>query len=279
MKTTEAEQIIDVRNIPPRQKHPTIFNTWTALPEGDAVLLVNDHDPIPLYYQFAAEYQGRFQWEYLERGPETWRVRIRKGAFASPGFVPGKAAPPDPPEPLQLDVRPVLERGDSPCASIDGAVAKLKPGQGLVLLAPFEPRPLFAKLGRDGFTHVSRQMEDGSWRIEFQRSGDAASDHGSCAHESPPCSSVGDASREGDIHIDARDLEPPEPLIRTLEAMAHLKKGHRLTMRSNRKPMHLFTQLDERGFAYDCTEQSDHSFLTEIWHADESTASSNCGNH
>jgi uncharacterized protein (DUF2249 family) len=107
----------------------------------------------------------------------------------------------------------------------------------------------------------------------------AASKHDSRAHEGQPCSSGSDASGDGDIHIDARDLEPPEPLIRTLEAMTHLKKGHRLTMRSNRKPMHLFTQLDERGFAYDCTEQSDHSFVTQIWHADESTASSSCGNH
>jgi uncharacterized protein (DUF2249 family) len=39
---------------------------------------VNDHDPKPLYYQFDAEHSGAFTWDYLESGPETWRVRIGK---------------------------------------------------------------------------------------------------------------------------------------------------------------------------------------------------------
>jgi uncharacterized protein (DUF2249 family) len=43
-----------------------------------SLLLVNDHDPKPLYYQFAAEHAGVFVWEYLEKGPIDWRVRIGK---------------------------------------------------------------------------------------------------------------------------------------------------------------------------------------------------------
>ena len=39
-------------------------------------MLVNDHDPKPLYYQFAAEHEGEFSWGYLEEGPDVWRVRI-----------------------------------------------------------------------------------------------------------------------------------------------------------------------------------------------------------
>ncbi len=37
-----------------------------------------DHDPKPLYYQMQAEMQGQFEWEYLEEGPEIWRVSIKK---------------------------------------------------------------------------------------------------------------------------------------------------------------------------------------------------------
>ena len=45
---------------------------------GEALELVNDHDPKPLRYQFEAELPGTFTWDYLEEGPEAWRVRIGK---------------------------------------------------------------------------------------------------------------------------------------------------------------------------------------------------------
>ena len=62
----------------PARAPSLIFNTFHKLVPGDAVLLVNDHDPKPLYYQFQAELGEPFQWEYLERGPEVWKVRIGK---------------------------------------------------------------------------------------------------------------------------------------------------------------------------------------------------------
>lgn len=68
--------ILDVRSLPPAQRHETIFFTWAALPVGDSFELVNDHDPLPLYYQFQAEHTDRFAWDYLERGPAVWRVRV-----------------------------------------------------------------------------------------------------------------------------------------------------------------------------------------------------------
>lgn len=69
---------IDVRSIVPRERHPLIFGTFANLRPGDAFMLVNDHDPKPLYYQFQAERAGEFSWDYLEEGPEVWRVRIGK---------------------------------------------------------------------------------------------------------------------------------------------------------------------------------------------------------
>ena len=43
-------------------------------------MLVNDHDPKPLYYHFKAEYDGTFTWDYLDQGPDVWRVRISRTA-------------------------------------------------------------------------------------------------------------------------------------------------------------------------------------------------------
>ncbi len=66
---------IDVRTIVPRERHPLIFSTFEALAPGESFELVNDHDPVPLRYQFEAEHDGAFSWDYLEQGP-VWRVRI-----------------------------------------------------------------------------------------------------------------------------------------------------------------------------------------------------------
>ncbi len=67
---------LDVRTLAPAGRHAVIFATFEALPPGQAFILVNDHDPKPLRYQFEAEHAGTFTWTYLEQGPEVWRVRI-----------------------------------------------------------------------------------------------------------------------------------------------------------------------------------------------------------
>ncbi|HEX6989329.1 MAG TPA: DUF2249 domain-containing protein [Bacillota bacterium] len=74
----DAAKVLDVRTIPPRERHALIFQTFEDLNDGAFFILVNDHDPRPLYYQFQVEKDGRFTWEYLEQGPETWRVAIGK---------------------------------------------------------------------------------------------------------------------------------------------------------------------------------------------------------
>lgn len=71
-----VSETIDVRNTPPRDRHSLIFQTYNELQPGQSFVLVNDHDPKPLYYQFQFEHQGKFSWDYLEQGPEVWRVRI-----------------------------------------------------------------------------------------------------------------------------------------------------------------------------------------------------------
>jgi uncharacterized protein (DUF2249 family) len=69
-----------VRPVPVREKHPTILRTFDGLIAGGVIHWVSNHDPKPLYYTFAAERAGQFQWTYLEQGPDVWRVEIRKAA-------------------------------------------------------------------------------------------------------------------------------------------------------------------------------------------------------
>lgn len=74
----KTEQILDVTKIAPPQKHSTIFKKFDDLEPGESFIIKNDHDPRPLMFQFRFEREGQFEWDYLEEGPEVWRVRISK---------------------------------------------------------------------------------------------------------------------------------------------------------------------------------------------------------
>jgi len=75
---TITENILNVTLLEPRQKHPTIFVRFDELNEGEYLIIHNDHDPKPLYYQLLGERGNIFTWEYLEQGPEWWKVKISK---------------------------------------------------------------------------------------------------------------------------------------------------------------------------------------------------------
>lgn len=72
------DKVMDVRPIPCSVKHGLIIRNWQELSVGDHFILLNDHDPVPLYYQFAAQWPGAFTWEHLVKGPEEFRVKITK---------------------------------------------------------------------------------------------------------------------------------------------------------------------------------------------------------
>ena len=76
-------KVIDVRSLVPVERHKKIFELVEQLVPGASFILVNDHDPKPLYYQIEAEHPKQFSWTYLERGPEAWRVEIGKLAEAA----------------------------------------------------------------------------------------------------------------------------------------------------------------------------------------------------
>lgn len=70
--------LLEVFNIEPRLKHPTIFDHFDALDSGESFIIKNDHDPKPLYYQLLGERGKDLIWNYLESGPEYWQVRLGK---------------------------------------------------------------------------------------------------------------------------------------------------------------------------------------------------------
>lgn len=165
-----------------------------------------------------------------------------------------------------LDVREDIRAGREPFSKIMAAVAGLAAQESLLIIAPFEPAPLFHVLARQGFVHESKQTPAGDWQVLFTRNVEGAatapvlqimtSDRGSDAAQSSEI-----------VELDARGLEPPQPLVTILEAIAVLPPGAMLRARTDRRPMHLYAQLESRGFAGDSTEQADGSFITHIRHS------------
>lgn len=153
----------DVREISCREKHPLIFRRWEELPVGGHFVLINDHDPVPLYYQFAAMFPGAFEWRYLESSPDEFHVKITR-------------------------------------------------------LAPSPERPAVA----------------------------------------PPPSSCGHRhERAGEV--DARGLEPPGPMLRILEAVEAMPRGGRLRAFTDRRPVHLYPELESRQVTFASEQQPDGS--------------------
>jgi len=161
---------------------------------------------------------------------------------------------------ITLDVREDLRRGREPFAKIMQAVAQLQPGQKLLLVAPFEPAPLYSVLGRQGFAHESKALPAGDWEVLFTRQSGAAT---FVPPERPPCAAQKNSPATV-IDVDARGLEPPQPMIKILEALAALPHGAELHAHTDRRPMHLFAQLEERGFAGETKEETDGSHITKI---------------
>lgn len=173
MKTTpHLNETFDVRDLPGRTKHAQIFQRWLDLGVGEHFVLLNDHDPVPLRYQFEAEFPSAFSWESLEKGPEDFRVKITKLRQVSPGAA-----------------------------------------------KPAAPRP------------AATPAQNAKAEI---------------------------------VEIDVRGFEPPEPLIRILEALETLPAGKSWRATTDREPCHLFGEAEQRGFKHECVKQPDGSYQTVL---------------
>jgi uncharacterized protein (DUF2249 family) len=62
--------------VPHAIRHATIFGALDAVPPGGGLVLVAPHDPLPLLAQIEQRAPGAFAVDYLERGPEAWRLEF-----------------------------------------------------------------------------------------------------------------------------------------------------------------------------------------------------------
>jgi uncharacterized protein (DUF2249 family) len=145
---------------------------------------------------------------------------------------------------VDVDVRPTLRAGGEPFGQIMAAVSTLTPGQGLRLYATFKPTPLLHALGSKGFAHEAKEIEGGDWEVLFTPAGVAE-------EIAAPKASADDEAWPGPVrHLDNRDLDPPEPMVRILTAVETMQPGEVLTALLCREPVFLFPQLAKRGHSW-----------------------------
>ena len=149
------------------------------------------------------------------------------------------------PEPITLDVRPLLAQGIDPLSAITEAKQQLQRGQVLVLRAPFEPAPLYELFRSEGYEVEAQQQAEDDWEIRF----------------TPSPGEGNSAERE----LDLRLLEPPAPLQKALEAVQSLGRDERLILHTRFHPVHILEQIDAETTDYDCEEIDLDHWVTSVW--------------
>jgi len=153
---------------------------------------------------------------------------------------------------VELDVRPILKAGGEPFAQIMQAVQGLAPGQGLRLFATFKPTPLLNLMQSRGFGHEAREIGGGDWQVDFTPAQGATATVApvAAAPAGAGVAGAGEAWPEPVEELDNRDLDPPEPMVRTLAALEKLQPGQVLAALLRREPVFLFQELKKRGHSW-----------------------------
>ncbi|MDP2454985.1 MULTISPECIES: DUF2249 domain-containing protein [unclassified Kaistella] len=125
-------ETLDVTKLEPRMKHPTIFKYFDALQPGEEFVIENDHDPKPLYYELIGERGNIFTWEYLEKGPEWFIVRICKNPLKAQKEVE------------RLNVTAIEPKFKHP--TIFQYFDALKAGESFIIENDHDPKPLYYEL-------------------------------------------------------------------------------------------------------------------------------------
>jgi len=161
-----------------------------------------------------------------------------------------------------LDVRPILLAGGEPFQEIMQAVTRLRDGEGLRLLATFQPVPLFAVMERKGFAHCAKELDGGDWEVLFTPIATASA----AASTPAPAGRVTAQDAAGwpapQDSLDNRGMLPPEPLVLTLEALEPMAAGAVLECWYDRDPLLLYPELASRGHQAHCEQRgSDYRVL------------------
>ncbi|WFF04639.1 DUF2249 domain-containing protein [Micromonospora sp. WMMD1076] len=77
-QTLALDARIDVRDVPPGERHARVLAALDALAADAALVLVAAHAPLPLLAEIDSRYAGQMAGEWLQDGPDVWQIRLRR---------------------------------------------------------------------------------------------------------------------------------------------------------------------------------------------------------
>jgi len=69
---------IDTSGYDMRDRTEVVLRSFDQLPVGEKMILINDTDPSHIFNELKEKRFGKFEWEYIEEGPEVWKVALAK---------------------------------------------------------------------------------------------------------------------------------------------------------------------------------------------------------
>lgn len=228
----------DVRDMPPRKRHSVLLETFELLSPGEGFVLVNDHDPKPLYHELRSTRGDIFEWEYRSRESSAWKVEIVK---TEEGETDDSAVQ------ARFDVRKIPKQERHP--TIHHRYGNIADGEALEIIAPHEPRPLhqeFRQRYGQSFSWDIREKEPGHCRVritkdeesEEEESGSTAdTDDGEASHSTQESMDVTE-------ELDVRDLPPAQRHQQIFEKYAGLQRGEAFVLVNDHDPKPLYHQFE-----------------------------------
>jgi len=159
---------------------------------------------------------------------------------------------------ITLDVRPIIETGRDPFQDIMSKVKVLQDDSVFHLINSFEPIPLYSVLGKKGFDHKTIR-QDGIFNIYFYKTLEKTKEAEGLALDNKGSEKT-PHEYENIIEIDARELVPPEPMVKVLEALSKVDDNTILVLHHHREPLMLYPKLEERGYTAICNKIKENEF-------------------
>src|SRR5690554_377337 len=224
LRTKDNELVIDVPSIEPKYKHDTIFKAIGSLELGETLIIHNDHDPKPLYYQLKSLIGDAFTWEYLQEGPQWWDIRV--GLKVPTGSDESSRGE------IIINVPSIEPKFKH--QTIFHTYEDLSPGESFIIHNDHDPKPVFYQLqSMHGETFSWEYIQEGPewWDIRVTKKGTIMVN----------TSTIG---REGEIVINVPSILDHRLKHATIfKAFDDLQPGESFIIHNDHDPKPVFYQL------------------------------------